>query len=122
LTVGQSVTLQVKVRANSNVDALVLGYSIKDRLGQVIFGTNTHHLSSVLNNLKTGEEAEYLFRFDANLGQGSYSIAVAAHRDYVHIGVNYEWRDLAVLFTVIPSGEPTFIGSAWIPPILEVKR
>lgn len=122
LAVGQSVTLQVRVRANSNIDALVLGYSIKDRLGQVIFGTNTHHLSSVLNNLKAGEEAEYLFRFDANLGQGSYSIAVAAHRDDVHIGVNYEWRDLAVLFTVIPSGEPTFIGSAWIPPILEVKR
>lgn len=122
LSVGQSVTLKIKVVAIQSVDALVVGYAIKDRLGQVIFGTNTHHLLGVVKDLKAGEIVEYLFHFPANFGLGTYSIAVAAHRDEVHLGVNYEWRDLAAIFTVIPSNETTFIGSAWIPPTMDINR
>jgi lipopolysaccharide transport system ATP-binding protein len=122
LMVGQYVTLMVKIRTNQNIDGLVIGYSIKDRLGQIIFGTNTHHLSGAIRHLKVGKEVHFLFRFSANLGLGAYSIAIAAHRDDVHIGQNYVWQDLAILFTVISSGEPTFIGSNWIPPVLEVVQ
>jgi lipopolysaccharide transport system ATP-binding protein len=122
LSVGQSVTLRIQVIATKIVDALVIGYAIKDRLGQVIFGTNTHHLSGVVKDLKADETIEYLFHFSANFGLGTYSVAVAAHRDDVHLGVNYEWRDLAAIFTVISSGQPEFIGSSWIPPRLDIKR
>jgi lipopolysaccharide transport system ATP-binding protein len=122
LSVGQSVTLRIQIIATKNVDALVVGYAIKDRLGQVIFGTNTHHLSGVVKDLKADEAIEYLFHFSANFGLGTYSVAVAAHRDDVHLGVNYEWRDLAAIFTVISSGQPEFIGSSWIPPRLDIKR
>ena len=122
LSVGQSVTLRIQIIATKNVDALVVGYAIKDRLGQVIFGTNTHHLSGVVKDLKADEAIECLFHFSANFGLGTYSVAVAAHRDDVHLGVNYEWRDLAAIFTVISSGQPEFIGSSWIPPRLDIKR
>jgi lipopolysaccharide transport system ATP-binding protein len=122
LSVGQSVTLRIQAIATKTVDALVVGYAIKDRLGQVIFGTNTHHLSEVVKDLKADETIEYLFHFSANFGLGTYSVAVAAHRDDVHLGVNYEWRDLAAIFTVISSGQPEFIGSSWIPPRLDIKR
>ena len=37
VSVGQSVTLQIKVLAIQSVEALVVGYAIKDRLGQVIY-------------------------------------------------------------------------------------
>ena len=45
-----------------------------------------------------------------------------AHRDDVHLGVNYEWRDLAAIFNVISGTECPFVGSAWIPPALEISR
>lgn len=122
LGVGQSVSLKITVFANQNVDALVVGYAIKDRLGQVIFGTNTHHLQGIVRDLKAGETIEYLFHFSANFGLGTYSVAVAAHRDEVHLGVNYEWRDLAAIFTVISSGQSEFIGTSWLPPRLDIKR
>lgn len=122
VTVGQNITLKVAVRVTQNIDALVVGYYIKDRLGQVIFGTNTHHLSKVVTNLLAGEIIAYHFNFSANFGVGTYSIGVAAHRDDVHIGVNYEWRELAMIFNVISSSEPQFIGCTWVPPILEIMR
>lgn len=120
--VGENITLQVKIRANSPIPKLVVGYAIKDRFGQVIFGTNTHHLSGVVESVAIGEIVEYSFNFPANFGIGTYSVAVAAHRDDVHIGANYEWRDLATIFNVISGGEAPFVGSAWIPPGLEITR
>src|SRR5207244_11456891 len=39
--VGQAVTLEVDVAVHRDVDQLVVGYLIKDRLGQPVFGTNT---------------------------------------------------------------------------------
>jgi lipopolysaccharide transport system ATP-binding protein len=41
VNVGELVTLKVKVQVNQNLPALVLGYMIKDRLGQTMYGTNT---------------------------------------------------------------------------------
>jgi lipopolysaccharide transport system ATP-binding protein len=120
--VGENITLKVKISANTAIPRLVVGYAIKDRFGQVIFGTNTHHLSGAVESVVVGEMIEYAFQFPANFGVGTYSVAVAAHRDEVHIGANYEWRDLATIFNVISGSESTFVGSAWIPPVLEISR
>jgi len=122
IQVGQRVCLNVEVRANAAVKELVLGYMIKDRLGQAIYGTNTHHLRRVEKNLAQGEKITYVFQFQANVGQGSYSIAVALHSGETHLAQNYEWRDLAVLFTVINQDHPYFVGSAWLPPEVQCIR
>ena len=70
------------------------------------------------NNIKLGELYKYFFKFNANLGPGNYSIAVAAHAHKTHIGKNYDWRDLALIFEVVNVGEDNFIGSSWLPPQL----
>jgi lipopolysaccharide transport system ATP-binding protein len=120
--VGEKIALKVGVKINATVESLVVGYSIKDRLGQVIFGTNTHQLESVVRDLVPGESLEFVFWFDANFGIGTYSIAIALHQDEVHVGKNYEWRDLAILFHVIDGANRKFIGVSWTPPVLQIKR
>jgi lipopolysaccharide transport system ATP-binding protein len=120
--VGEKIALKVGVKINATVESLVVGYSIKDRLGQVIFGTNTHQLESVVRNLVPGESLEFIFWFDANFGIGTYSIAIALHQDEVHVGKNYEWRDLAILFHVIDGANRKFIGVSWTPPVLQINR
>jgi lipopolysaccharide transport system ATP-binding protein len=77
VNVGAAVSLRVKVRVNAPVPRLVLGYMIKDRLGQQMYGTNTHHMDCPLDDLKAGDELQYVFRFPLNLGPGSYSITTA---------------------------------------------
>lgn len=122
VSVGESVSLRIVARIGSDIPELVMGYMIKDRLGQSVFGTNTHHLGCKLETLRAGERLEYRFDFPANLGIGSYSIAVALHTTDSHISRNYEWRDLALVFNVVNVSREAFVGLAWIPPTVECRR
>lgn len=117
--VGAPVTLQVKARIHKDIPRLVLGYMIKDRFGQPVYGTNTHHLGRVLENVPSESGVEFRFNFAANLGPGSYSIAVALQGSDTHLGGNFEWRDLALMFSVINTSKYEFVGVAWLPPQLE---
>ena len=120
--VGQNVTLRVCVRVNEPIDQLVMGYMIKDRLGQTIYGTNSYHLKQILHDLKPGEVVTFDARFTANLGEGSYSATIALHASDTHIEQNYDWVDHALVFQVINIGKEHFVGSAWMPPALEIRR
>lgn len=120
--VGQTVTLQITVAAHAKLSELVVGYMIKDRLGQSVFGTNTHHLNMTTEHISVNERMTYRFTFNANLGEGSYSIAVALHAQDTHINTNYEWRDLALIFRVVNLNQSYFLGTAWLPPALECSR
>jgi lipopolysaccharide transport system ATP-binding protein len=122
INVGEAVTLRVAVRVNAALPRLVLGYMIKDRLGQPIFGTNTHHLDQVLTDVRSGEEIEFRFAFPLNLGDGSYSITTALTSTETHLADNYEWRDLASLFIVTNMNRKPFVGNTWLEPRLEIVR
>ena len=119
VNVGQLAKLKVVANVAADILELVLGYMIKDRLGQPVFGTNTHHLKRNLFALKRETSAEFVFRVAANLGLGAYSVAIALHASDTHIARNYEWRDLALVFNVINIDKESFVGVAWLPPTLE---
>jgi len=119
VNVGQPVKLKVTIEATAPLPELVIGYMIKDRLGQPAFGTNTYHLNHKLTDIRSGAINTFVFSFTANLGPGSYSIAIALHTTDTHIGKNYEWRDLAAIFNVVNIDQNTFIGTAWLPPTVE---
>nr|WP_312509222.1 ABC transporter ATP-binding protein [Pseudomonas luteola] len=120
--VGEPVSLRVKVEINKDIPELVVGYMIKDRLGQSVFGTNTHHLGCVLKDLKAGESPQYDFIFPANLGVGSFSVAIALHANDTHLVSNYEWRDLALVFSIMNIAKDQFVGLTWLPPKVEYSR
>jgi lipopolysaccharide transport system ATP-binding protein len=122
VNVGQLVRLKVVVRTTSDIPELVLGYMIKDRLGQPVFGTNTHHLKHKIETVERSTSIIFTFQFAANLGEGAYSIAIALHAADTHISKNYEWRDLALIFNVINIDKETFVGVAWLPPRLECTQ
>ncbi|HDS16967.1 MAG TPA: ABC transporter ATP-binding protein [Proteobacteria bacterium] len=119
VNVGQQVRLKIEVEARTGLPELVLGYMIKDRLGQPIFGTNSSHLKGKLNDVAAGTVITFIFSFTANLGPGNYSVAVALHTAETHLGKNYEWKDLAATFNVINFDRESFVGSAWLPPTME---
>lgn len=120
-TVGEPVKLRIQIKTNTELPELVLGFMIKDRLGQPVYGTNTFHLDKVLNNVAKGSEIEAIFSFEAKLGQGTYSISTALHTQATHVTNNYEWKDLALIFNVINSNKPPFVGLAWLSPAVQIK-
>jgi len=120
--VGQPVSLLVRAQVHTATEQLVMGYMIKDRLGQTIYGTNTHHLNQTLYDLDQGAVIDFNAHFLVNLGEGSYSFSVALHASDTHIGGNYEWKDRALVFQVINVGKEHFVGSTWMAPTLEIKQ
>ena len=120
IEVGSTVRLVVEVWAQSDLPELVVGFMIKDRLGQPVFGTNSHHCRQPLAQIKKGERIRYLFEFNANIGPGHYTIALALHTKDTHLENNYEWRDQALLFEVVNNQQDEFVGTAWLKPSLKI--
>lgn len=120
--VGQTIVLKLTVLAHEALQELVMGYVIKDRYGREIFGTNTHYFNKTLFNVEKHEKINYQFRFSANIGEGNYSISIAAHMGNSHVVKNYLWKDVAIVFNVINADYETFIGSSWIPPLIECSK
>lgn len=120
--VGQQVELRVRVQVNEPMQRLVFGYMIKDRLGQPIYGTNTHHTGQACGDLQAGDSLVFGVRFPMNIGPGSYSISVALSSTETHLVKNYQWRDLALVFTVANIGHDQFVGSAWVPGRIDIVR
>jgi lipopolysaccharide transport system ATP-binding protein len=120
--VGQPVRLRIEVEVLSALDRLVLGYGIKDRLGQVIYGTNTDLKKQPLLDVPSGSSYLFDIAFPANLGPGTYSVQTALVSTDTHLVNNYEWRDLALVFNVVNINKPHFVGCSWIDPRIEISR
>lgn len=121
VNVGEAVELRARVRTRDPIPRLVFGYMIKDRLGQPVFGTNTHHTRQILENVSGGQVVEYRIAFPMNFGPGSYSVSTALCSTETHLVNNYEWRDLALMFKVANQNRDMFVGTAWVPPTIEVR-
>lgn len=120
--VGEHLELRIIVQVNEPIKSLVLGYGIKNRLGQVIFGTNTWHTGQAMLDPSVGKKYSFTLSFDANIGVGSYSIQTALHEEESAAGFNYEWRDLALVFSVINIDKNFFAGSCWNQPDIEIRE
>ncbi|MGD1856063.1 MAG: ABC transporter ATP-binding protein [Leptolyngbyaceae cyanobacterium] len=120
VNVGDLVSLNIEVSIYKDLPTLVLGYMIKDRLGQTIYGTNTWHTKQVMQDLSGGDTLTYCITFPMNLGVGTYSISTALVSTDTHLVNNYEWKDLASIFEVINVDKDTFVGNTWLHPKIEV--
>lgn len=119
VNVSQEVCLDIEIEIHESIPELVVGYLIKDKLGQPVFGTNTYHLDEILYNLRANQLIKYKFYFSANIGPGNYSIAIALHTKNTHISRNFEWKDLALIFNVVNLDKKNFVGVNWLPPRVE---
>jgi len=122
VSVGETVRLRVRVEVVEDLELLVFGFGIRDRLGQTMYGTNTWHTEQTLNKPTAGEIYEFNVTFPANLGVGSYSVQTALTDRDTHLNANYEWQDLALVFNVINKDKPTFVGCQWYEPVISVER
>ena len=97
---GEKVRFCFSFRANEDLDDLVFGFLIKNRLAIEIYGTNTY-LQKFPLSLKKGEQKSLCFELDLNIGVGVYSISTALHSGNFHLENNYEWHDNATIFEVL---------------------
>ena len=112
---GSSITLVLNAVAHAAVERLVMGFSIRDRLGQTLFGTNTALTNQCLHSIAAQTSHQFRITFPANLGVGAYTVQTALVDSKNHLNKNYEWRDAAATFHVVNVGKHEYIGSTWLP-------
>lgn len=75
---GERVTLKVRARATEPITSPIIGFLVKDRLGQTLFGKNTYSANEKASSLAAGESVEAVFKFQfPRLAAGQYSVGVA---------------------------------------------
>jgi len=91
-------------------EGLTLGFHIRDRLGNIVFGTNT--LAHKMDINKIGRKT-IKFKLNMNVGVGEYSVSAALHKERDHYEECFHWKDGLGQFSVI-APDKIFVGSAWL--------
>ena len=120
--VGQEVELRVDVEVHADLPTLVLGLMVRDKQGHVVWGTNTWHTRQAQKELRAGETVHFRLRFHCTLGPGSYSVSPALVSTDTHLVDNFEWVDNLLVFDVMNTSHPVFIGSSWLDGEFSVSR
>lgn len=117
---GEKVTLRVIAHAYQDLDSPIIGFFVKDRLGQALFGDNTFlsYREQLVYCQGGGElQADFVF-FMPLLPPGEYSITIAIASGTQEIHVQHHWIHDAVSF----KSESSSVASGLIGiPMLEVK-
>lgn len=117
---GERVTLRIRVNIYHNINSPIIGFYVKDRLGQSLFGDNTH-LSYRDNPVSCKEgsilEANFVFNMPI-LPSGYYSIVTAVANGTQEDHEQHHWIHDAVIFKSESSSVATgLIGI----PMLEIR-
>jgi len=98
---GDEVILRVHVQYNEDAPFSILGFSIRDKTGTDIVGTNTHEENVPLPPRRAGDTVVVDFRQRLPLANGTYSVTTALAYDRSKPSY-YDWVDNALVLTVLP--------------------
>lgn len=106
---GEEVVLRIEVESRSELDRPIVGFSLKDRLGQVLFGDNTYvsyRLAPV--GIREGENLVAEFRFLMPiLPPGDYSFSAAVANGTQEDHVQHHWIHDALVVKSLSSSVST---------------
>jgi lipopolysaccharide transport system ATP-binding protein len=102
---GEVARLQIVAEAHQDIVRPILGFYVRDKLGQRIFGDNTYlTYRDELITIPTGNKimAEFVFRMPY-LPPGDYSVSPAIAEGTQDHHVQHQWIDDALFFQVVAS-------------------
>ena len=116
---GEAVRLLVRARAHVDVDSPIVGFIVKDRLGQPLTGTNTMTALADMPSLRPSQflDVEFLFQLPF-LASGRYSITVALATGTLDNHIQLHWIHDAIIFDVY---SPCNLGVAFALPLDRIK-
>src|SRR5690606_35776407 len=120
ITGGEEVELVVQYRSQIDIASVIVGFQLKDRRGQILFGDNT--CITTMNkpvSIKAGEEQQGRFRFQMPLLQsGEYSITVSVAEGNQADHVQHHWlHDAVILQSLCASVSTGIVGV----PMMDIR-
>jgi lipopolysaccharide transport system ATP-binding protein len=102
---GERVKVVIKARVNIDMERPILGFLVKDRLGQDLFGENTLPFTdrqSYPVSAGSSLVAEYIFRLPM-LPNGQYVVMASLAEGDLHNHVQHHWLHDALILNVVSS-------------------
>jgi lipopolysaccharide transport system ATP-binding protein len=100
---GDSVGLEIDASISSEMASPIIGFIVKDRLGQVLFGDNTFGYGAAVA-ARSGDKLTARFEFSLPLlPSGTYTMAVAIADGSPTQNVQHHWLHDAVILNVVTS-------------------
>jgi lipopolysaccharide transport system ATP-binding protein len=112
--VGQQVVVRAVATLSEPVPRLVAGLMIRDKMGHVVWGSNTAHTQQALEDVPQGATIRLDVPFTCTLGPGSYAVTVALTSSESHATQTFDWIDNFLVFEVVNLDRPHFVGSSWL--------
>lgn len=98
---GERVLLRIRASVNQPLDSPLIGFFVKDRLGQSLFGEHTYTYVQPPMKVAGGEVLEATFRFTLPmLPNGDYSMTVSIADGDPFANTQHSWLHDAVLIKV----------------------
>ncbi|BAY40819.1 ATPase [Nostoc sp. NIES-2111] len=97
LETGQKFQVSVILQAKAELSDVIVGISLRNLMGLVIYGINTNLLKIKLPKLNCNEELKVLFQLPCYMNKGVYTVTVGIHSEE---GLSYDWVDELVVFEV----------------------
>ncbi|MDJ0390562.1 ABC transporter ATP-binding protein [Roseomonas sp. E05] len=109
---GEDIRLEIRCRAERAVDRPIVGFNVKDRLGQSLFGDNTFlTYRDTRLSLSPGDVLTAAFDFRMPyLAGGDYSLSVAVASGTQDDHVQHHWVDDAMFFKVTKVSSKGLMG------------
>ncbi|MFK2874147.1 ABC transporter ATP-binding protein [Dyella lipolytica] len=105
---GEQVTLEIELLAEQDMDNVIVGFYIKDRLGQLLFGDNTVLSHTDDFAVSAGETFQARFRFEMpRLGAADYFVTVGVAEGTQEQHVIQHWLHEALRITASGGGYAT---------------
>jgi lipopolysaccharide transport system ATP-binding protein len=95
---GEEVALTIEALALQNLNRIIVGFQVRDRLGQNLFGDNTY-LTTIDSPISVSKQSTFRTKFSFSmpiLPQGTYAITVAIATGTQQNHVVHEWLHEAI--------------------------
>jgi len=99
---GLNFIIEVSLEAEANLSDLVVGISLRNLMGLVIYGTNTKLMNVQLPSLTQGQNLVMSFQLPCYFNKGIYTVTVGLHSEE---GKSYDWIDDTEIFEVFNSNK-----------------
>ncbi len=94
---GENLKIAINLIGQIETLDLIVGISIRNLLGVVVYGTNSQILTGKLLNIKPQEALNICFDCPCQINRGAYTVTIGLHSEE---GLSYDWVDEMIVFEV----------------------
>ncbi len=102
---GEEVRMVIRARAHQKLDQPIIGFLVRDRLGQDLFGENTLQYTN-LNPIRVNAESEFSAEFVfclPMLPNGNYAVMTSVANGSLDENIQLHWLHDALIINVVSS-------------------